>query len=73
LSDKPTLFGPGVARPLPSGRVGLMNHQSKGYASSCYDYPTFEALLGDWNVRLGRFGKDEHGPFVELLPVGEGA
>jgi hypothetical protein len=41
----------------------LLNHRRKGWASFGYPYSTMQALLKQWNIRLGEQQVDEHGVY----------
>lgn len=46
----------------------IANHPEKGWASYGVEYPTLDALLDEYDVRLGAWGEDGCSVFVEAHP-----
>ncbi len=62
-------FGDTVVRWLKGRRMWcLMNHEHKGWASFCYEYPSLPALFRSWNLYITGIGCDEHSFFYRVTP-----
>ncbi len=68
---KVRLFQSTVARPAPglSGGWLLMNRKDRGYGEYALPFPTLDAIRQAFAIILGAYGKDEHGPYWNILVV----
>lgn len=48
----------------------LMNTKEHGWSSYAVPYPTLAELFRDWAIEATGSGRDEHGPYIEVSPIG---
>lgn len=47
-------------------RPNIMNRRERGWGEKSYEYATWGAMLGEWDISVGDCGRDEHGVFYEV-------
>jgi hypothetical protein len=65
MGHKRTLFQSTVVRMHSDGTFILVDHPKKGWSSFGYPYASINALLDNWDVRLGPHGVDACSVFIE--------
>jgi hypothetical protein len=70
MDAKRKILQDGVARPMIGGRWALMNKQEEGFTSFAYEYASLDAMVAEWDITIGKRGKDRFGEFRQVLRAG---